>query len=313
MNQTVVRTSGLSKKYNERYAVENVSIELQRGQIYGLIGQNGAGKTTLIRMLTGLITPDAGQLELFGQTGPGLQKARQRIGSIVETPSLFPGMTAAENLDTQLRLAGMHRIKATMEFCGIAKVEETLELCGIADTGKKKVRDFSLGMKQRLALALCLITEPELIILDEPINGLDPKGIVENREMLKLLAQEQKITILVSSHILSELSQFATNYGIIHHGRLIKQIPAKQLQAECRQCVQILTDDMAKAVEILRNEFNVKQYEVASGGELRVFEQLDQTARMNEAFVRAGVSVRSINVMGQDLEGYFMNLTGGEL
>jgi ABC-2 type transport system ATP-binding protein len=222
-------------------------------------------------------------------------------------------MTAKENLDTQLRLAGMHRMKAMMEFCGIAKVDETLELCGIADTGDKKVRNFSLGMKQRLALALCLITGPELIILDEPINGLDPKGIVENREMLKSLAQDQDITILVSSHILSELSQLATNYGIIHHGRLIKQIPAKQLQAECRQYIQVLTDDLAKAVEILRGEFNVKQYEVAAGGELRIFERLDQTAQLNEAFVRAGISVRSINVMGQDLEGYFMKLTGGEL
>jgi ABC-2 type transport system ATP-binding protein len=192
-------------------------------------------------------------------------------------------------------------------------IQETLELCGISGTGAKKVRDFSLGMKQRLALALSLVTEPEFIILDEPINGLDPKGIVENRETLKSLAGEKGITILISSHILTELSQLATNYGIVHHGRLIKQIPAKQLQAECRQYIRIVTDDLAETLETLKTEFHITAYEIGGGGELRVFEHLDETAHLNTTLVNAGISVRSIQLMGQDLEGYFINLTSGAL
>jgi ABC-2 type transport system ATP-binding protein len=303
MSQIVVKTIGLSKKYGERYAVEGVDAEIRRGQIYGLIGQNGAGKTTFIRMLTGLIAPTDGQIELFGESAARLEKARGRIGSIVETPSLFPNMTAVENLETQRRLTGFRR----------DNTEEMLEFCGVSDTGNKKVRNFSLGMRQRLALALALLAEPEFIILDEPINGLDPKGIVENREMLQRLASERNVTILISSHILSELAQLATNYGIIHNGRLIKQVSAKQLQAECRRYVRILTDDAAKTTDILRERFAVKDCEISGEGEIRVFGLLDKTAEVNRALVTANVPVKGIGVTGQDLESYFMNITGGAL
>jgi ABC-2 type transport system ATP-binding protein len=303
MSQTIVKTNGLSKKYGERYAVEGVSVEIKKGQIYGLIGQNGAGKTTFIRMLTGLIAPTDGQIELFGESGAALGKARGRIGSIVEMPSLFPNMTAAENLEAQRKLAGRRK----------DNIGEMLELCGIADTGKKKVRNFSLGMRQRLGLAVALLIEPEFIVLDEPINGLDPKGIVENREMLTRLVSEKNITILISSHILTELEHLATNYGIIHEGRLIKQSPAKQLQAECRQYMRILTEDAEKAAAILAKRFQVCDYEMLSGGELRVFEQLDKTAEINRALVNANIAIQAIGVTGQDLESYFMNITGGAL
>jgi ABC-2 type transport system ATP-binding protein len=239
---------------------------------------------------------------LFGESGAGLGKARAHIGSIVETPSLFPNMTAAENMEAQRRLAGFPR-KNT--------IGATLELCGIADTGSKKVRNFSLGMRQRLALAISLLSEPEFLILDEPINGLDPKGIVENREMLKTLVYEKGITILISSHILSELAQLATNYGIIHNGRLIKQISAGELQAECRRYVQIVTDDAAAAAEIIKSLFSVEDYEIVNNRELHVFEQTDKTAEMNKALIVAGVSVAAIRSAGQDLESYFMKLTGG--
>jgi ABC-2 type transport system ATP-binding protein len=302
MGQSIIKTFDISKKYGERYAVENISMEIGRGQIYGLIGQNGAGKTTLIRLLTGLISPTDGGMELFGESGSGLERARSRIGSIVETPSLFPNMTAFCNVEAQRRLAGLPTVIDTYEI---------LELCGIADTGNKKVRDFSLGMRQRLALAISLLAEPEFLILDEPINGLDPKGIVENREMLKSLAHEKNITILISSHILSELVQLATNYGIIHEGRLIKQISAEQLQTECRRYVQILTDDAARATEALKTRFSVADYEIVSGGELRVFEQTDKTAEMNWTLVEAGLLVKSIHVTGQDLESYFIEGISG--
>jgi ABC-2 type transport system ATP-binding protein len=303
MNDHIVKTNGLCKKYGEKYAVENLDVEIKRGQIYGLIGQNGAGKTTFIRMLTGLISPTSGGLELFGQSGAGLGSARSRIGSIVETPSLFPNMSAVENLEAQRKLAGYRK----------NNIGEMLALCGIADTGEKKVRNFSLGMRQRLALALALLAEPEFIILDEPINGLDPKGIVENREMLKRLATEKNITILISSHILSELAQLATNYGIIHNGRLIKQMSGDELQAECRQYVRVLTDEPAKAAEIVNERFRVSDIESVDRGELRVFSLLDKTAEINKLLVNAGLSVKSIGVHGQDLESYFMSITGGNL
>jgi ABC-2 type transport system ATP-binding protein len=233
MTEMIVKTRGLSKKYGEHYAVNSVNVEIGRGQIYGLIGQNGAGKTTFIRMLCGLIAPSDGEIELFGMRGKELGKARGYIGSIVETPSLFPNMTAMENLETQWKLAGCKAYNRVERRAN--KPQEMLELCGISGTGKKLVKNFSLGMRQRLALALALLTEPDFIVLDEPINGLDPKGIVENREMLKRLAAEKGITILISSHILSELAQLATNYGIIHGGRLIKQISATELNAESGQ------------------------------------------------------------------------------
>jgi ABC-2 type transport system ATP-binding protein len=300
MNQSIVKTTGVSKRYGERYAVENVSMEIRRGQIYGLIGQNGAGKTTFIRMLTGLISPTEGGIELFGESGAGLGKARARIGSIVETPSLFPNMTAAGNIETQRRLAGLPATAGT---------DAMLRLCGISGTGNKKVRDFSLGMRQRLALAISLITEPEFLVLDEPINGLDPKGIVENREMLKSLARDRGVTILISSHILSELAQLATNYGIIHNGQLIKQLSATELQSECRRYVEILTDDISRATANITGRFAVKDYEIIGGGELRVFEQTDKTAEMNKALVQSDVPVKSIRVVGQDLESYFMKVT----
>jgi ABC-2 type transport system ATP-binding protein len=300
MEQSIVKTTGISKRYGERYAVENMSMEIQRGQIYGLIGQNGAGKTTFIRLLTGLISPTEGRIELFGESGARLGKARARIGSIVETPSLFPNMTAACNIETQRRLAGLPAGTDT---------DAMLRLCGISGTGNKKVRDFSLGMRQRLALAISLITGPEFLVLDEPINGLDPKGIVENRKMLKSLSRDKGITILISSHILSELAQLATNYGIIHNGRLIKQLSATELQSECRRYVEILTDDISRAMAITVDRFAVKDYEIIGGGELRVFEQTDKTAEMNKALVQSDVPVRSIRVVGQDLESYFMKVT----
>ena len=224
MGQTVIRTRTLGKKYGEKYAVYDLNVEIRQGQIYGLIGQNGAGKTTFIRMLTGLIAPTEGQIELFGEIGErALQQARRKIGSIVETPALYAGMSARANLETQARLLGLANRAVT--------IGAALELAGLENTGNKKVRDFSLGMRQRLALAQAMLAEPEFLVLDEPVNGLDPKGIIENRELLKRLVAERGLTILISSHILSELSLLATHFGIIDNGRLIKQISAEDLQA----------------------------------------------------------------------------------
>jgi ABC-2 type transport system ATP-binding protein len=302
MEKLVVKTSGLSKKYRERYVVQDINVEIRRAQIYGFIGQNGAGKTTFIRMLTGLTAPTDGQIELFGESGErALQKARRRIGSIVETPALFPGMTARQNLETQARLLGLTETNI---------IGEALELAGLAHTGSKKTRDFSLGMRQRLALAQAMLAEPELLVLDEPVNGLDPRGIIENRELLKRLAAEKGITILISSHILSELSLLATDYGIIDNCRLIKQISAGELQNECRQSIRLLTTETKKAVSFLKEHFHVQDVEILMGKEIRIFEQLDHITKMNMALCKADIPVNSISMEGQDLEGYFIKLTG---
>jgi ABC-2 type transport system ATP-binding protein len=305
MGQTIVKTSALGKKYGEKYAVLDLNVEIRQGQIYGLIGQNGAGKTTFIRMLTGLIAPTEGQLELFGETGESaLQKARRRIGSIVETPALYPGMTAHANLATQARLLGLGDRTAI--------IGEALKLAGLENTGNKKVRDFSLGMRQRLALAQAMLANPEFLVLDEPVNGLDPKGIIENRELLKRLVAEKGITILISSHILSELSLLATDYGIIDNGRLIKQISAKELQNECRQSIRLLTTEAEKAVSFLKDHFRVKDVEILMGKEIRIFEQLDHITQMNMALCKADIPVNAISMEGQDLESYFVKMTNSQ-
>jgi ABC-2 type transport system ATP-binding protein len=305
MEHSIVKTNALGKKYGERYAVQDLNVEIRRGQIYGLIGQNGAGKTTLIRMLTGLITSTEGQIELFGECGEqALQKARRRIGSIVETPALYPGMTAHANLEAQARLLGIADSAAV--------IGEALELAGLDSAGNKKVRDFSLGMRQRLALAQAMLANPEFLVLDEPVNGLDPKGIIENRELLTRLVAEKGMTILISSHILSELSLLATNYGIIDNGRLIKQISADKLQSECRQSIRLFTTETEKAVSFLKDHFHVKDVEILMGKEIRIFEQFDHITQMNMALCKADIPVNAIGMEGQDLEAYFMKLTNSQ-
>jgi ABC-2 type transport system ATP-binding protein len=299
----------LGKKYGEKYAVWGLNVEIRRGQIYGLIGQNGAGKTTFIRMLTGLISPTEGQIELFGESGErGLRQARRKIGSIVETPALYPAMTARQNLKTQALLLGLDD--------SASLIREALELAGLEYTGGKKVRDFSLGMRQRLALAQAMLAEPEFLVLDEPVNGLDPKGIIENRELLKRLAAEKGMTILISSHILSELSLLATDYGIIDNGRLVKQISAAELQKECRQSIRLLSPEAEKAVSFLKDNFHVTDMEIAavggSGKEIRIFEQFDYIAQMNMALCKADIPVNAVGMERQDLEAYFMKLTSDQ-
>jgi ABC-2 type transport system ATP-binding protein len=224
MGEYVLRTKSISKKYGNAFAFQNVSLEIKKGQIYGLIGQNGAGKTSLMRAICGLISLSTGEIELFGKSGTGnLREARRKIGQCIETPALYPNATAAQCLEIQ-RIIGNVSDKTS--------VKRMLEFAGLADCGKKKTKDFSMGMKQRLAIALALITNPEFIILDEPVNGLDPKGIIEIRELLRRLAQDEGITLLISSHLLDELSKTATRYGIIEKGCLIKQISADELPPE---------------------------------------------------------------------------------
>lgn len=303
MCENVLRTRSISKKYDDTYVLHNVSVEVKRGQIYGLIGLNGAGKTTFMRTVMGLITPTSGEVELFGKTGEtALRLGRRRIGQSIETPALYPGMTAKQNIEIQRRMGGVPDKDS---------IKKTLALVGLSDTGGKKAKNFSLGMKQRLSLALALITNPEFLILDEPVNGLDPKGIIEIRDLMVHLARNMGVTLLVSSHLLDELAQVATHYGIIHKGRLVKCLSAEELMRESRQYIGIVTKDTAKASALLAEHFKISDYKAISATELRVYEQFDRTGEMVSLLVKNDIVIESIGVSKQKLEEYFMGLMGG--
>ena len=305
MKKVVLKTYNITKKYGEQLAVDNVNMTIKKGDIYGFIGQNGAGKTTLIRLITGLIHKSGGEIELLGANKENeLNKARTMVGSLIESPSFYTNMTARENLEVS---------RLVRNIPGKKCIDEVLELVGLKDVEKKKVKNFSLGMRQRLGIANALMGNPKLLILDEPINGLDPMGIVEIRELLKKINKEKDMTILISSHILSELSELATTYGIISNGKLIEEITAKQLSEKCRQYIDLKVDDTARAVILLERELGISDYEVLEDSNIKVFSNLDNVGEVNSLLSRSGIIVESISVKGENLEEYFMNKVGGVL
>ena len=305
MKKVVLKTYNITKKYGEQLAVDNVNMTIKKGDIYGFIGQNGAGKTTLIRLITGLIHKSGVEIELLGANEENeLNKARTMVGSLIESPSLYTNMTARENLEVS---------RLVRNIPGKKCIDEVLELVGLKDVEKKKVKNFSLGMRQRLGIANALMGNPKLLILDEPINGLDPMGIVEIRELLKKINKEKDMTILISSHILSELSELATTYGIISNGKLIEEITAKQLSEKCRQYIDLKVDDTARAVILLERELGISDYEVLEDSNIKVFSNLDNVGEVNSLLSRSGIIVESISVKGENLEEYFMNKVGGVL
>jgi ABC-2 type transport system ATP-binding protein len=298
----VLKTVNLTKRYGEKTAVDSVSLTVEQGDIFGLIGQNGAGKTTLMRIVTSLSRADSGGIELFGKKDmAGLIAGRMRIGSIVEIPALYPNLTAEQNLE-------FYRIQRGIPDKQAAR--KSLELVNLTGTGKLKFKNFSLGMKQRLGLALAILSSPDFLILDEPINGLDPMGIIEVRDLIKRF-NEQGITVLISSHILTELSQVATMYAIIHHGRLIKTITGEQLREECKRSLAVKVDDTAKAAAILETALNIKNYKQINANELRVYEMLDNSSEVTYRLVTGGVRVATIHETGDTLEEYFTKTIGG--
>ena len=297
----VLRTNDLTKSYGGIKVVNEVCMNVRQGDIYGFIGKNGAGKTTFMRMVSGLATPTAGSMTLFGKTE--LELERKRIGSLIESPGVYPNMTAKENLEVVRRVFGITKKHA---------VEEILLLVGLFNTGNKKVKQFSMGMKQRLGLAVSLMRNPDFLILDEPINGLDPSGIKEIRELLQKLNEERKISILISSHILGELSKVATRYGIIRNGVLIEEFDAAELNEKCRRCQKIVVDNTAHAARILEDTLFIKNFDVLENHVIRIFERMDEVEAIHRALVLDGVGLRESYAAGQDLEGYFMDLTGDE-
>ncbi|MGD6903363.1 ABC transporter ATP-binding protein [Bacillus infantis] len=303
MNDYVLTTNQLSKKYQKNMALDKVSVKIKKGSIYGFIGQNGAGKSTLIRVITGLAYPTAGTFELFGKSNEqDIIEARKRIGTIIEGPALYPQMTAKENLEAHRLLKGIP---------GKECIDKTLKLVGLQDTGKKKAKNFSLGMKQRLGLAIALLGDPEFLILDEPINGLDPMGVVEIRELLKKLNREYGITILISSHILSELHLLATHYGIIHKGELLEQLSAKELQEKCQQYLHIKVDEPSKAATIIESRLSAHDFEVMPEGTIKLFASVDAPGKVSKLLTDEGLIIEEFMPMGEDLETYFSNRIGG--
>jgi ABC-2 type transport system ATP-binding protein len=303
VRESVLTTVDLTKKYKEQTALDHVNMVVEKGDIYGFIGQNGAGKSTLLRVVTALARPTSGTVSLFGDSSEaGLIEGRKRIGAIIESPTLYPDMTASDNLEVHRLLRGIP---------GKACVSKALALAGLHDTGKKKAKNFSLGMKQRLGLAIALLGDPELLILDEPTNGLDPGGIVELRELVKKLNRELGLTILISSHILSELHQMATKYGIIHSGRLLEQITHEQLNEKCKQHLRIRVDDASQAATVLETELGTQDYEVLQDGTIKLYSHYHDVRRVSKALTSSGLVIEHFAQGGDDLESYFTRRIGG--
>ena len=301
-NTAVMATYGLQKAYGSCKALDGVNMLVRRGDVYGLVGRNGAGKTTLMRMITGQSEPSGGEMELFGASGKNMRSQRTRTGAMIEIPSFSPFLTAQENLEyyrLQRGIPGRH------------VVDEVLEQVDLANTGKKKFKSFSLGMKQRLGLALALMNHPDFLVLDEPINGLDPEGVAEFRQILRQLNQERQTTILISSHILSELSNVATRYGFMEQGKLLEEISAETLHDKCRTCLRLEVDDAAKAAAVLQSELGTDKFEVLPNNVVQLYACLDDPKQASYALARNGVALLAMEQKGADLEAYFLDLIGG--
>ncbi|NFE80684.1 ABC transporter ATP-binding protein [Clostridium sporogenes] len=301
--ENILQTYNLTRKYGTTAVVDNINMNIKKGEIYGFLGRNGAGKTTTLRMIMGLISPTKGEYELFGKK-MGDREVFGRIGAIIETPGFYPNLTARENLDIHRRLMGI----PNKEY-----IDEALEIVGLTnyDIEKKKVKKYSLGMKQRLGVARALLHKPELLILDEPTNGLDPVGIKEMRETLLDLNKKKEITILVSSHILGEIQQLATKIGIIHKGKLLEEIDYKSFEKKNRHYINLRVNNDKKAVTILEKSMNIKDYEVTEPNKIRIYEMLDKSNDVAKKMISEGIDVYEVNVMNDTLEDYFVRLTGG--
>ena len=301
MSEYVLRTHALTKQYGKQKAVDQVSIHIRRGAIYGFIGRNGAGKTTFLKMISGLSAPTDGTMELFGCSGKELAKVRPRVGCLIEAPGLYENMTARQNVLLKCQLFGIRQ----REY-----VEDILRIVGLSDTGKKKTKHFSLGMKQRLGIGLALVGEPDFLVLDEPINGLDPQGIVEVRDTILKLQEERNMTILISSHILEELSKLCTDYGMIHNGVLLQELTREELMKRCCERMELTLEHTELALPVL-DQMGFTDYQVVDYRHIHIFERIDESAAVNQAIVTAGIPLEGITTNSEALESYFLNLTGG--
>ena len=297
----VLTTSALSKHYKHFKALNGLTMHVPKGAIYGFVGKNGAGKTTLIRLVCGLQKPTSGGFMLYGvnHTENKIHDVRRRIGAVVETPSIYLNMTAEENLREQYYVLGLPSMDG---------IPELLELVGISGTGKKKAKNFSLGMRQRLGIAVALCGDPDFLVLDEPVNGLDPQGIVEMRELILRLNKERGITVLISSHILDELSRLATHYGFINNGRLVKEISAEELEKACRKCLCMEVTDV-KALSQVAERMKL-EYQVLSGAVAEIYGKVRITELVT-MLAKEGCEVLSVHERNESLESHYISLIGG--
>lgn len=300
MSEPVLKTMQLSKNYGGRVVVNNIDMTIQRGEIYGFIGKNGAGKTTLMRMVTSLVQPSGGIIGLFGSSDAmNLQMARTRIGAMIEMPAFFPKLTARDNLE-------YYQIQRGIQDAG--EIDRVLRLVNLNDTGRKPYHQFSLGMKQRLGLALAIMGSPEFLVLDEPINGLDPTGIIEFRNIIQRLNKESNITLLISSHILTELAQVATKYGIIHNGHLLKEFTHSELDYQTKGYISLKVNNAPMAASIIREQLDTNQFKVCSQEEIQLFTFFDDPSIVIQLLAGNGLRVYSSGEVKINLEDYFISV-----
>lgn len=300
MKEVVLKTNNLTKQYNKNVVLDNVNITIKKGDIYGLIGRNGAGKTTLMKIITTLASPTSGTFELFNTCSENdeLFDNKKRVGSLIEYPAFYPNLSACDNLKYYTIQRGI---------VDKNQINKVLELVNLTGTGKKKVKTFSLGMKQRLGIALAILNSPDFVILDEPINGLDPIGISELRDTFKKLS-DNGITLLISSHILSELYLLANEFGFLENGKLIKELSKEELDLECSKCLVIKTDDSKKVSVLLEKELNTNNYKVINNEEIRVYDYTDDSDKVSDVLVNNKIKIKGFYESGISLEEYFKEI-----
>ena len=297
MEDMVLQLKGIKKRYGSQQVLKQVDVTINKGQIYGLVGKNGAGKTTLMRILTGLTKQQAGSMWLLGENGKnGYDEARKKMGSIIETPSFYPFFDGKTNLEYYNRQLG-----------GKANVDEVLDLVGLGKSGKKKFKNYSLGMKQRLGIGLAILNDPEFLVLDEPINGLDPMGIVEVRNLIRKLNQERNITIIISSHILGELESIATNYGFLDKGIILEELSKEELEHKCRPNWKIRVNEPDKVFSFLQEKYGFSQIEKEEGS-LILKESLLNPEQLTREIVEKGYDLYEFSMINKSLESYYLDL-----
>lgn len=299
--EMMLTVQDLTKRYHDFKALDHFSMNVEKGAIYGFVGRNGAGKTTLIRTICGLQTPTQGTYTLLGRkhNDPKIAKSRRKMGAVIETPSLYRELNARENLEVQLRMLGLAES---------AETDRLLALVGLSEAGRKKVKDFSLGMRQRLAMAVALAGDPDFLVLDEPVNGLDPQGIIEVRELILTLNQKHQVTVMISSHNLDELSRLATVYGFIDRGRMVKEIAADELEKTCRKCVELSVGSVEAAVETL--ESTGADYRVTAADTVEIYGEIGLSDLLLK-LAQNGCAVLSMKARDESLESYYLSLVGG--
>lgn len=303
---SILRTTQLTKVFQGREVVSNVNMNIKQGEIYGFLGPNGAGKTTIMKMITNLVKPTGGEIEIFGEKLTAKSyHLLGRMGTIIEVPVFYDRLKARENLELHCEYMGYYNKKS---------INDALELVNLTNIDNKPVKDFSLGMKQRLGIARAIITKPELLILDEPINGLDPVGIKEIRDLFKMLSKEYGITLLVSSHILGEMEQMADTIGVINHGRLMEEVSMDRVRERNTEYIELIVSDSKKAAFLLSDQLNLTNFKVIDEHTLRVYDTRTAQNEMTKVLVVNDVMIESIHKKNSSLEDYFLSLlNGGEL